>query len=232
MQTLFGFRVIHHVIRLIKKSLSKGNKQKGRIWRNMVEETVLQQASNDSKLTPKEQFEDLLNKRAALQEGLNSLERQIYACEANYLEETQPYGNIIIGFDNYVSSLYSLGSRSRQTNLMNKRQKFQESHRIFSNSSATYLKALGIKDDISGIAMSSDSISSDMLYGGNMVKSDISLWKKGRKKTKQKKLATSNILIDKNDEFGESVHTATIEPVGPRKLRLKLLTSNNYVLSR
>jgi hypothetical protein len=188
--------------------------------------------SVDFQLNPKEQLDELLNRRAVLEENLNALERQIYAFEGNYLEDTHVSGNVVIGFDNYLtSSTHGLsGGRGRQANAASeRRQVVQESHRIFSNSSSTYMKALGIKEDASNVATS--SIRMDLASGKiKHAMMDRTIWKRGRKRIRQRPKIPQKSVTN-HTEFKESAHTATIEPAGPRKLRLKL-TSNNYILSR
>ncbi|CAO3597773.1 unnamed protein product [Absidia cylindrospora] len=93
---------------------------------------VTRQKYNETKL----ELQALLNCKKQVDTNLINLEHSIYLFEGSYLEDTQHNGNIIRGFDGYLTSRTD-----------KRKQKFTELDRLFSLSSSTYQKALALKED-------------------------------------------------------------------------------------
>ncbi|XP_059660359.1 uncharacterized protein LOC132306803 [Cornus florida] len=72
----------------------------------------------------------LLSKRAKLHEELRSIEKQVYDMETSYLQDPSQCGNVLKGFEGFLSS-------TKSTTLLKRSRKFQPEDRLFSLSSVT-----------------------------------------------------------------------------------------------
>ncbi|MQL92369.1 hypothetical protein Taro_024991 [Colocasia esculenta] len=72
----------------------------------------------------------LLSKRDKLQEDLRNIEKQVYDLETSYLQDSNQCGNVLKGFEGFLSS-------SKSTANLKRSRKFQPEDRLFSLSSVT-----------------------------------------------------------------------------------------------
>ncbi|CAK7346410.1 unnamed protein product [Dovyalis caffra] len=79
---------------------------------------------------PAAMLANLLNKRAKLHDELRIIERQVYDLETSYLQDPGQCGNVLKGFEGFLSS-------SKNTALLKRSRKFQPEDRLFSLSSVT-----------------------------------------------------------------------------------------------
>ncbi|KAL1826012.1 hypothetical protein DCAR_0314216 [Daucus carota subsp. sativus] len=84
----------------------------------------------EQKSNPSAMVNALLCKRARLHEELRVIEKQVYDMETSYLHDPSQCGNVLKGFEGFLSS-------SKSTNLLKRSRKFGPEDRLFSLSSIT-----------------------------------------------------------------------------------------------
>ncbi|KAK9055717.1 hypothetical protein SSX86_026802 [Deinandra increscens subsp. villosa] len=90
-----------------------------------MESEGLQNSSNPSAV-----IASLLSKRAKHHEDLRTIEKQVYDMETAYLQDPNQCGNVLKGYEGFLSA-------SKSTSVYKRTRKFQPEDRLFSLSSVT-----------------------------------------------------------------------------------------------
>ncbi|XP_065864482.1 uncharacterized protein [Euphorbia lathyris] len=135
----------------------------------------------------------LLGKREKLREELRSIEKQVYELETSYLQDSSHFGNVLKGFEGFLSS-------SKNTSNLKRSRKFQHEDRVFSLSSVTSPAAteLGLGRD-----EGRSDLGSGRTKGGNITSNGPGKPKKGRTPVGSrdvKKIRPSEAEFDDEDD--------------------------------
>ncbi|XP_042513274.1 chromatin modification-related protein MEAF6-like isoform X3 [Macadamia integrifolia] len=79
---------------------------------------------------PSAMLASLMSKRVKLHEELRNIEKQVYELETSYLQDSNQCGNVLKGFEWFLSA-------SKSTTNLKRSRKFQPEDRLFSLSSVT-----------------------------------------------------------------------------------------------
>lgn len=104
--------------------------------------------------------EELFAKRRKLEDDIKKLETQIYHLESSYLEETWSTGNVVKGWDGYVTSR----NRPSTATARSSRFRFKDTDRIFSFSSSTSAKNLGYDFELFDPQSKQNAVQTDFGY--------------------------------------------------------------------
>lgn len=97
--------------------------------------------------TAEHSLANLVARKKAIDKSIASLEANIYALEGSYLEDTLGYGNIILGFDNYMHARPADKKQTGRPHGPTGGMRWDATERIFSGSSYTFQKALELKNN-------------------------------------------------------------------------------------
>ncbi|XP_008810725.1 chromatin modification-related protein MEAF6-like [Phoenix dactylifera] len=91
---------------------------------------VMESEGQRTASSPASMLSALMGKKEKLQEELRNIEKQVYDLETSYLQDSNQCGNVLKGFEGFLSSSKSAINLKRS-------RKFQPDDRIFSSSSVT-----------------------------------------------------------------------------------------------